>query len=831
VTSPAYVVVQTGARRSYAVPEILAGAGMLDRFYTDACASSGIGRASAWLRHLPIVGSTFQRLQNRQLPASIVTKTRTFDFSALQSAIASWQVRDDQEAKFRLDLRRGDRLGRAMMRAGFGNATHVYCMLNEAGPYLKEAKQRGLTVVSEVYILLATEAILAVERKAFPKWEPAAPDCYALRQELCPENEMLEYSDYFICPSPAVRADLTTNWGIESAKTAIVPYGINSEWLRITPQPVPRRVLFVGTAELRKGIHYFAMAATKLKSRGYAYDYIVAGNVSAQIAARAECQCLNFLGRVPRDKICDQYASADVFVLPSLAEGSAESIYEAMACGLPIITTGAAGSVVRHGVEGLIVPERDPDALAEAISQIVDDRELRARMATAARERASQYTWDHYGGRLLSALGSIPNTASRNEQGSWLSVRSPSAVPPGLTKLRVLVAQNGARRNYAVPTVLAKSGLLEAFYTDACGNVGLGRFLAAGRYLPLIAPSLNRLFQRQIPAGIVPQTTAFSISSLADGATEWLSGGLPTDSNTGREMLRRGLGNANLVYSFMGWGRPLLEAAKSRGIPVVTDFYTRPSLFQISRDERRAHPGWEPEEASAALENNVGTSKDPCSLSDYLIVADESVADDVVAIHGFPRDRISVVPLGVDDSFFHITPQPVPGRVLFSGTCCLWKGFHYFAMATEILAAREHQYEFLAAGDVSPTIRSRPSCGNITFLNRVPRIEMQKAYETADVLAFPTLADSFGMVQLEAIAVGVPVVTTRTAGSVIRHGIDGFIVPERDPQALADAITEIVENRDLRARMSIAARERARDFSRDRYGERLIGALQRVTRS
>jgi glycosyltransferase involved in cell wall biosynthesis len=152
-------------------------------------------------------------------------------------------------------------------------------------------------------------------------------------------------------------------------------------------------------------------------------------------------------------------------------------------------------------------------------------------------------------------------------------------------------------------------------------------------------------------------------------------------------------------------------------------------------------------------------------------------------------------------------------------------------MASELLASRERRYEFRAAGGVPHSIRTQPICRNVNFLDRVPRIKMRHEYETADVMAFPTLADSFGMVQLEAIAAGVPVVTTSTAGSVVRHGVDGFIVPERDPQALADAIAEIVEDRALRGRMSIAARERARDFTRERYGERLIGALQRVTRS
>jgi glycosyltransferase involved in cell wall biosynthesis len=376
----------------------------LERFYTDTCGSIGVGRASAWLRHVPGIGGGFQRLYGRQLPGPIIGKTRTFDVAALQYALGSWRLNGNLEAIFRFHVQQNQKMGHSMACAGFGRATHVYSMLGEGGQFLVEAKRRGLTVVSEVYILLATENILAEERKAFPGWEPEVPDYGALRRELAPENALLTNSDFFICPSDAVRDDLTVNWGIEPSRSAIVPYGVNAEWLQIVPRPIPRRVLFVGTAELRKGIHYLAMAAENLNTRGCNYEFRIAGNVSEQIARRTECRHLTFLGRVPRDQMYGEFERADVFVLPSLAEGSAESVYEAMACGVPVVTTSSAGSVIRHGIDGLIVPERDPAALADSIAQIVEDRALRERMSIAARERARDYTWDRYGERLIRAL-------------------------------------------------------------------------------------------------------------------------------------------------------------------------------------------------------------------------------------------------------------------------------------------------------------------------------------------------------------------------------------------------------------------------------------------
>ena len=399
-----FTIVQIGARRGYAVPAILEKAGMLERFYTDICADVGLGGWFCAVRRLPVVGNKLQRLATRRLPSEIKAKTRTFTAPMLRHGIKLAFGCKNPTDQFREQMRWSCDLGKAMTRVGFGDATHIFSMLGEGGPFLIEAKMRGLKVVSEVYILLSTEKILKEERKLFPDWEPELPDYASIRREVPEANVLLTHTDFAVCPSDAVREDLADHFGIPCERSVVVPYGMNPKLLELQPQPQCGRVLFVGTAELRKGIHYLARAAEKLAEKNIRCEFRVAGNVSLEIARRTECRHLNFLGRVPREHIAEEYQQADVFVLPSLAEGSAEVTYEALAAGVPVVTTHATGSVVRNGIEGRIVPERDADALADAIEQLVEDRVLRERMAAASRERARDFTWEKYGERLISAL-------------------------------------------------------------------------------------------------------------------------------------------------------------------------------------------------------------------------------------------------------------------------------------------------------------------------------------------------------------------------------------------------------------------------------------------
>jgi glycosyltransferase involved in cell wall biosynthesis len=158
----------------------------------------------------------------------------------------------------------------------------------------------------------------------------------------------------------------------------------------------------VGTVGLRKGIPYVYQAARTLE---YAARFRVVGPLNIPPPAVSKLQkYAEVTGAVPRTEVPDHYKWADVFLLPSLCEGSATVCYEALGHALPVVTTPNAGSIVRDEKEGFIVPIRDGNAIAEALTRFVEDRALLRSLSKAARERARKGSLEAYADRLVDTL-------------------------------------------------------------------------------------------------------------------------------------------------------------------------------------------------------------------------------------------------------------------------------------------------------------------------------------------------------------------------------------------------------------------------------------------
>jgi len=235
----------------------------------------------------------------------------------------------------------------------------------------------------------------------FAESMPRSPDWVIERHraELAETQRILVPSDY-------VR-DTLRDRGVPADKIAIIPYGVDVERFRPAAAPPPPgrfRLLFVGHLSQRKGIGDLLAAARRLAHLPGFELVLVGRKVGADAAFAPHADLFRHVPHVPFHEVHRLFQDADVFVYPSLHEGSAFVTYEALASGLPVVTTPNAGSVVRDGVEGRIVPIRDVDALVDALEDLHRHPERRAAMATAARARALAFTWAAYRRRVAAQL-------------------------------------------------------------------------------------------------------------------------------------------------------------------------------------------------------------------------------------------------------------------------------------------------------------------------------------------------------------------------------------------------------------------------------------------
>ncbi|HEX2887130.1 glycosyltransferase family 4 protein [Vineibacter terrae] len=218
-------------------------------------------------------------------------------------------------------------------------------------------------------------------------------------------------ADRVIVPSDYVRDTMIEN-GRDPASIDLLPYPIDTK--RFNPATTPRpehalRALFVGQIGMRKGVKYILEAA-KLLARHDIQIGLVGGLVDGSDWLKPYLGRYRHMANVPYAEMPAIFRDADIFVFPSLHEGSAMAVNEALASGLPVIVTPNAGSIARDGVEGFVVPIRDAAALADRMARLADDATLRQRMAAAARARAEAHDAAAYGRSLAALLDALPST-------------------------------------------------------------------------------------------------------------------------------------------------------------------------------------------------------------------------------------------------------------------------------------------------------------------------------------------------------------------------------------------------------------------------------------
>jgi glycosyltransferase involved in cell wall biosynthesis len=233
----------------------------------------------------------------------------------------------------------------------------------------------------------------------------------ASRSNLTRARTERDLADVIFAPSDyAIRC--LVEHGVTREKILKIPYGVDP--VRFSPAARSRdqgdafRILYVGAIGLRKGVRYLLEAWRSLDLPNA--ELVLVGQpdrVGREILREFEGHYRSVVS-VPKYAVHEWFQKSDVFVLPSLAEGSALVTYEALASGLPVVTTPNSGSVVRDEIDGFVVAPGDARALRDSIRFLYENPGARRAMGLRGRELvASAYTWEHYRARIAGAYSSI----------------------------------------------------------------------------------------------------------------------------------------------------------------------------------------------------------------------------------------------------------------------------------------------------------------------------------------------------------------------------------------------------------------------------------------
>jgi glycosyl transferase family 1/glycosyl transferase family 4 len=417
-------------------------------------------------------------------------------------------------------------------------------------------------------------------------------------------------------------------------------------------------------------------------------------------------------------------------------------------------------------------------------------------------------------------------------------METPRAVEP------VLVACPDARPPaYQAVVGLSRAGLLGQFltasYYDRAGRLAtLARRLAPD-HLARLERILLRRHDPEIPPGRVRSEPGFDLALRLESHLAATRPGLRRavarwrterfDARLARTLSRTRPG-ALLVFSDVG-SAVALPACRRLGIPTILSMVHGDvrEERQVLAEEAEASPEFLPIYLGdgrldrAELDWLHERRLRELAMADRVVVPSDHIAR-TLHRHGTAPDRVRVIPYAADCRRFHPRAGKSPGATctfLFAGGICQRKGIKYLLEAWTRIRRPGWTLQLLGPlpRDLDPL---RPYLELVEPLGRVGHAEMPARMAAADAFVFPSLFEGSAVVTYEALACGLPSVVTPNAGSVVRDGIEGFVVRPRDVETLAERMERLGNDRELRAEMAEAARTRALTFDWPRYHESLV---------
>lgn len=370
--------------------------------------------------------------------------------------------------------------------------------------------------------------------------------------------------------------------------------------------------------------------------------------------------------------------------------------------------------------------------------------------------------------------------------------------------------QLGSREHYSIPLALNSAQRLERLLTDA--------------WLSPREASCARMFS----------------PSLAARRSDLLPDALVTHHTLGRVgvdilMKFQGLGGWDAILRrndwFQAWAGK--EVQKSNSRHVFSYAYTAQSAFRAARERDACcilgQPDPGPEHYEFISRSVAPYQRLACSVSlsppkrywqqwrEEVELADKIIVNSAWSMRlletsGVSSAKVILIPCVYADKSRDESPARTEagansGRVklLFLGSVSLAKGLGQLFQVVKML--QREAVDFVVAGPIEVNIPDEVAqLPNVRFLGAVDKSTAEKLYRESDVFLFPTLSDGFGLTQLEALGHGLPVIASTHCGKVVEDGVSGLVLPEVTPEAIADAIMQLVRDRDFLHQLKANAR-------------------------
>lgn len=280
--------------------------------------------------------------------------------------------------------------------------------------------------------------------------------------------------------------------------------------------------------------------------------------------------------------------------------------------------------------------------------------------------------------------------------------------------------------------------------------------------------------------------------------------------------------SAPIFHGFSVFSLHSLGAARRRGMVTVVERAGSHIQYELGvvEEERERWGVRAPGRRLRGYEQAAPRMIEEYELTDHILTCSEHSRRTFLA-RGLPPHKVTSIPLGANFPALEAARRPPERfRVICIGSSFFRKGILDLLRAWDLLGLPDAELAVLTFPPRGLGLGSRPT---VRRLAPMPQAELVHEYLRSSLFCLPSLDDGFGMVVLEAMALGVPVVVTSTTGAseVVRPGVDGYVVPPRDPEALAAAILELYRRPDLVAAMGEAASQQARVYSWERYGQAL----------